>query len=188
MKNLINVMETNPVIASVVDAKSLKEAIASPSQIIFVLYGTILSLPDIVYQLKEAGKDVVVNLDLIGGISNSKIAIEFIKEKTLADGIISTKANLVREAKEKGLFTILRFFVIDSKSFYSLEKQYKISQADAIDILPGIMPRVIQWTLLYSYCPVIASGLVCEKEDIITALGAGASAISTTNSEMWLDI
>jgi glycerol uptake operon antiterminator len=32
---------------------------------------------------------------------------------------------------------------------------------------------------------VIASGLVCEKQDILNALNAGAIGISTTNKECW---
>ena len=32
---------------------------------------------------------------------------------------------------------------------------------------------------------VIAGGLISEKEDIINALNAGATAISTTNSALW---
>ena len=33
--------------------------------------------------------------------------------------------------------------------------------------------------------PVIAGGLISDKEDIIAALDAGATAISTTKEELW---
>ena len=33
--------------------------------------------------------------------------------------------------------------------------------------------------------PVIAGGLISDKEDIIAALDAGAAAISTTKEELW---
>jgi glycerol uptake operon antiterminator len=33
--------------------------------------------------------------------------------------------------------------------------------------------------------PVIAGGLISDKEDIISALGAGAIAVSSTNPAVW---
>ncbi|NLM61842.1 MAG: glycerol-3-phosphate responsive antiterminator, partial [Clostridiales bacterium] len=33
--------------------------------------------------------------------------------------------------------------------------------------------------------PIIAGGLISDKEDIITALAAGAIAISSTNHDVW---
>ena len=33
--------------------------------------------------------------------------------------------------------------------------------------------------------PVIAGGLIADKEDVIQALDAGAVAISTTNESVW---
>lgn len=50
-----------------------------------------------------------------------------------------------------------------------------------IEILPGLMPRVIERIKKSVRCQVIAGGLISEKEDIVVALKAGAVAISTTD-------
>ena len=38
---------------------------------------------------------------------------------------------------------------------------------------------------MMSTVPVIAGGLITDREDIMGALGAGAISISTTNQKVW---
>jgi glycerol uptake operon antiterminator len=33
--------------------------------------------------------------------------------------------------------------------------------------------------------PLIAGGLVCDKEDVMGALGAGATAVASSNRDVW---
>ena len=47
------------------------------------------------------------------------------------------------------------------------------------------MPRVIRRICEESRIPVIAGGLITEREDIMAALNAGAVSISTTNRKVW---
>ena len=68
--------------------------------------------------------------------------MDFLAEATKADGIISTRPNLIHHAKELGLITVQRFFLLDSISFENVVRQS--SHADVIDILPGAMPDVIR--------------------------------------------
>ena len=57
--------------------------------------------------------------------------------------------------------------------------------ADLIEVLPGIMPKIIKHIAGRAAVPVIAGGLISEKEDVMRALDAGAIAISTTNQAVW---
>jgi len=83
------------------------------------------------------------------------------------------------------MFTVLRFFVIDSMAYNNIQRQTAGYRPDVIEILPGLMPRVIEKIRNSVRCPVIAGGLISEKEDIVAALKAGAVAISTTNENVW---
>ncbi len=56
---------------------------------------------------------------------------------------------------------------------------------DFIEVLPGIMPKIIKHIAGQAAVPVIAGGLISEKEDVMRALDAGAIAISTTNQAVW---
>ena len=102
----------------------------------------------------------------------------------LADGIISTKPEMIRYAKELDLCTVFRIFAIDSKAIAGLE-HHGMEFADLIEVLPGIMPKIIKHIAGQAAVPVIAGGLISEKEDVMRALDAGAIAISTTNQAVW---
>lgn len=54
-----------------------------------------------------------------------------------------------------------------------------------IEVLPGVMPKVLGRICKESRIPVIAGGLISDKEDIMAALNAGAVSISTTNQQVW---
>lgn len=179
------ILEDCPVIAAVKDETGLKECLYSESQIIFLLFGDICSVGRYVEIAKSAGKMVFVHMDLIKGLGNKEVAVDFIREHTGVDGIISTKPQLVKRAKELGLFGILRIFVIDSMAFGNIEKQCASLVPDAVEILPGLMPKIIKKLCSTVNVPIIAGGLISDKEDVMNALTAGAVAISVTNQRVW---
>lgn len=179
----LETLQDSPVIAAVKNDVGLKDALSSECRIIFILYGTILDIPKLVKRAKENGRLVFVHVDLIEGLSGKEISIDFIKQNTEADGIISTRSNQIRHAKELGMLAIQRFFLLDSLSFENVLHQS--AYADAVDILPGTMPRVIERLKKEIRQPIIASGLISDKQDIISALSSGAYGISTTNQKLF---
>ena len=182
-------VEANPVIAAVKNDAGLQAAVEMEEiQVIFVLYGDVCTIPEILERIKASGKKAMVHIDLIAGLSAKEISVEFIARQTRADGIITTKPALVRRAKELGIFAVLRFFVIDSlalKNIENLEMQCGTSRPDFIEVLPGVMPKVLGRIAKVSRIPMIAGGLITEKEDVIAALSAGAIAVSSTNQDVW---
>lgn len=111
-QNFLDAVEENPVIAAIKSPEDLKECCGIPEiRIVFILYGDICSLGEIVKAVKDAGKIAMVHVDLIGGLSTREVAVDFIHTSTMADGIITTKPSLIRRARELSMFTVLRFFV-----------------------------------------------------------------------------
>jgi len=165
--------------------KVLKKCLASDCRIVFILFGDLVGITDIVSRVKAAGKLAMVHVDLIDGLAVRDVAIDFIAKNTNADGIISTKSNLVKRAKACGLLTVQRFFVLDSIALVNISKQLPLDFADMIEVLPGVMPKIIWRLVEMTGKPVIAGGLISDKEDIVNALGAGAVAISSTNTDVW---
>ncbi|MBE5859830.1 MAG: glycerol-3-phosphate responsive antiterminator [Butyrivibrio sp.] len=188
-REFIEKIEDNPIIAAIKDDKGLEQAIRTEVEIIFILYGDICSIGQIVQKIKDAGKIAMVHVDLITGLNNSKdVSLDFIKNNTRADGIITTKGNLIQHAKDLGLYTVLRYFVIDSMALVNIEKQaaHGVCQPDVIEILPGIVvSKIIKKVNGISRVPVIAGGLISDKEDVMNALSGGAMAVSTTNKDVW---
>lgn len=174
-----------PVIAAVKDDEGLKCCLESEIQIVFILYGDLLNLPEMVNKIKAKGKQAIVHMDLINGLSGKEVAVDFVKKNTKADGIISTKLSLIKRAKELDMVTVFRFFVIDSMAFDNIRRQVDAVQPDLVEILPGIMPKIIKKITMMMTVPVIAGGLIVGKGDVIAAIEAGAISISTTNQETW---
>ena len=188
-REFIEKVEITPIIAAVKDDEGLSKALKEDVEIVFVLYGDINTISQIVRKIKEAGKVAMVHVDLITGLNNSRdVCIDFIKNNTDADGIITTKSQLIQHAKELGLNTVLRYFILDSMALQNIEKQAqtKTVRPDLIEFLPGIvLPKMIRRINKVSKVPIIAGGLISDKEDVMNALDAGAIAISSTDQRVW---
>ena len=175
----------NPVIASIKNEDGLKHCCESDCGMVFILYGNICNISDIVEEVKAQGKKALVHADLIEGLGTKEIAVDFIQKFTDADGILSTKPGIIRRASETGMFCIQRFFLMDSLSYHNIIKYAKTSKPDVIELLPAGMDKIITMLINELGKPIIASGLIYEKDDIIKALSAGARAVSTTHSPLW---
>lgn len=178
-------LATWPVIASIKNDDALAGALASRCQTLFILYGDITTIESIVGRAKRGGRKVLVNLDMVEGYASKPVAIRHLQRHTHADGILSSKAPMVRAAKELGLVAIHRLFMIDSFAYHQLPEQVRISQADCLEILPGCLPRVIQWIHKDTCLPLIAGGLVCDVNDVTAALRAGATWVATSDQKLW---
>ena len=188
-KEFVEKIEGSPVIAAVKNDADLARCLATDIEVIFILYGDLCSIPEIVGKIKAAGRVAMVHLDLISGLAPKEASVDYIRHMTRADGIITTRANLVRYAKELGLATVLRFFILDSLALSNIEKQAQFhhsAQPDVIEVLPGvIVPKVMKRICGMSRVPVIAGGLIHDREDVVNMLDSGAMAISTSTPEVW---
>ena len=122
-------------------------------------------------------------LDLAEGIGRDRSGIRFLAQCGV-DGIISTKAQLIRLAKEQGLITVQRFFALDSKGMESIEEMLHTSTPHLIEIMPGVIGKAIR---RFAGCgiPVIAGGLVETKAEVTDAINCGAAAVSTGRESLW---
>ena len=91
----------------------------------------------------------------------------------------------IRRARHRGLLTVQRAFILDSLSLTSLSGQLEQGKPDFVEILPGIMPRVIAEISARTQVPVIAGGLLRDKADVMAAMRAGAAAVSTSAPSLW---
>ncbi len=180
-----DLFEDVPIVAAVKSESELEDCLLCDSNVVFLLFGDICNITRLVDLVKSSGKLAIVHIDLIDGLASREVGIEYIKEHTGADGIISTKAALVRYAKQLGLIAIRRFFLLDSIALENISKPSSANDADAYEVLPGVMPKIIAQVVCDCDKPVIAGGLIRDKEDVMNALSAGAVAVSSTNSKVW---
>ena len=184
-KDFSSILKNNPIIAGVKNIEKLNDALDSDCKIVFLLTGTIFDLKDTVNKIKEKGKMVFIHVDLLDGFSKDITALKYISSEICPDGIISTKNSLLKAAKTMGMLTVQRVFIIDSLSIETAVKASQMINPDAIEILPGIIPRITQKMSSISETPVIVGGLVSEVDDIKSAVENGALGASTSSKKLW---
>ena len=120
-------------------------------------------------------------------LESAKNALVARKKYTEADGVISTKPTIIHRAKELGMLTVLRVFLIDSMAYENVKTQVTAAKPDVVEVLPGMMPKVIGNICKDLPVPVIAGGMIREKEDVMALLKAGVTSVSSTNPEIWFE-
>ena len=182
---IINALERTPVIAAT-DRVGWQSAVLSDAEVLFHLGADIITVSDDIKAGKRNGKFVFIHIDLADGIGKDKTGIEWLK-KLGADGVISTRTQLIRAAHDNGLLAVQRFFMLDSKGMHSVAETIESTRPDLIEIMPGVIPKALK---LFSRqeIPVIAGGLIETKQEVTAALSAGAVAVSTGRKELWNEI
>ena len=182
VKDIRSLLELNPVIPAVRTEK-FRAAIESPCDVIFCLGESILTVKEHIKLAHARGKRILVHIDLADGIGKDAAGVKFLASVG-CDGIISTKAQIIRFAKKEGLFTVQRFFTLDSQGLESTEEMLSASCPDTIEIMPGVITKTVSRFAKLGV-PVIAGGLIETKEEITAVLGAGAVAVSTGKENLW---
>ena len=123
--------------AAIRTEKDFSKALKSRVDVVFLLHSNIITVNQSVKEIHSAGKKAFVHLDFAEGIGKDRAGIEFLA-KNGVDGILTTRTNIVRMAKEYNLTTVQRFFIVDSHSLNTSMESIKISKPDIIEIMPGI--------------------------------------------------
>ncbi|MDV2687136.1 glycerol-3-phosphate responsive antiterminator, partial [Alkalihalophilus lindianensis] len=90
----------------------------------------------------------------------------------------------MKYAKEEKLMAIQRIFLIDKSAVEKGIEMSRNCKPDAIEVLPGLMPSIIDQLTRQVDLPIIAGGLISSKKEILQGLRAGALAISAGDSSL----
>jgi glycerol uptake operon antiterminator len=145
----------------------------------------ISQLKSVFQYARQCGKNLIAHMDLIQGLSHDEYAAEYVCQEFKPCGLISTRGNVIVKAKQKKVLAIQRIFLLDS---HALEKSYQLiekTKPDFIEVMPGAMPHVIREVKERTGIPILAGGLIRTVNDVERALEAGATAITTSNKELW---
>ncbi|MGB4644508.1 MAG: glycerol-3-phosphate responsive antiterminator [Dictyoglomaceae bacterium] len=182
----LEVLKGNPIIAAVREEERLSQALQSKSRVLFLLKTNVLTLPNLVQEIKSQGKLVFIHLDLLEGLAQDKYALRYLGDVVGIDGIITTRTNLIQQAKAEELLAVQRFFVLDSSALATGVRIMQTAEPDLVEILPGIifihLGEELKAQIPY---PLIAGGLIRTPEEAKDILKAGATAISTTSVGLW---
>ncbi|PTL39012.1 glycerol-3-phosphate responsive antiterminator [Alkalicoccus saliphilus] len=175
------------VLPAIRDLKDLDKAIKTDSDHIILLNTHVGQLKSLVRMIKSENKKVLLHADLVQGLKNDEYAAQFLVQDIKPDGLISTRKSVLLTAKKAGLITVQRLFLLDSIALESSYQMLKTIQPDCVEILPGIIPHIIQEVYEETKLPIIAGGLIRSEKEVKAALGAGAVAVTTSNRDLWKD-
>ena len=178
-----SILERNPIIPAIKDNITLKKALNSNSELVFIIVSNIINIKDYTDKLKKANKKVYIHVDMIDGLNSTNNGIDYIVNTVKPDGILTTKSNVVAN----NINVIQRFFILDSLSYEKALLNIKENKIVAAEIMPGLMPKIIKKLSQETHIPIITGGLIKEKEDVISVINAGALSVSTTETKLWED-
>lgn len=174
-----------PVVPAVREDTSIEKVLSSKATSVFLLTGDIMELGQVIQLFHNSGKFVFVHIDLVRGLGKDEAALKFLKLQLKADGVITTKGNLVSFAKKIDLVPIQRIFLLDSQSLATGIQQVKSHLPEYIEVLPGLLPDLIKQIRDETKTPIITGGLIKTMNQVKEALIKGAIAVSTSEESLW---
>lgn len=136
----MSVFSSRKVAAAVRTREDFEIALQSRVDVIFLLYSNILTMDKYINKAKSMGKRIFIHMDFAEGIGKDRAGLEFLKHLG-ADGILTTKTNMIRPAKDLGLITVQRFFIVDSHSVDTAVESIRIAKPDIVEIMPGVVSK-----------------------------------------------
>lgn len=184
--DFLRLLGTGPVIPAARTFDDFKYALEqTQAESIFVLFGDILVLPQLLQLSLQHKKRLVAHLDLLQGIGKDEAGIRFLARMGIK-AIITTKSHLGKVAREEGMIVIQRLFVMDSEALKQGLHLLTKARPDAVEVLPASVPDfVVKELIKKTGLPILAGGLVTLPEDITAATNKGICAVSTSCRALW---
>lgn len=170
--------------AAIRTERDFSTALKSRVDVVFLLHSNIITVRDSIREIHGAGKKVFVHVDFSEGIGKDRAGIEFLARQGV-DGILTTRTNIVKMAKEAGMIAVQRFFLVDSHSLTTSVESIRLSKPDIIELMPGIVTKKIREFAAVAEMPIIAGGIIETEEEVRAALEAGADLVSTGEVGLW---
>ncbi|MEW9076979.1 glycerol-3-phosphate responsive antiterminator [Terrisporobacter glycolicus] len=179
-KNIIK----NPLIAAA-RSENLDKAVRSNVSAVILMEVKLSYLIKEEFKKNNDNKPIFIHFDLLRGLSNDVEAVRFIKDNINPKGIVSTKSTVLNAAKKRGLMTIQRIFLIDSKSLKNSIASIIENDPDMVEVMPALCGEIVNKLKKEINKPIILGGLIDKEEQIIEGLRCGADAISFSKEALW---
>nr|WP_269719686.1 MULTISPECIES: glycerol-3-phosphate responsive antiterminator [Bacillus] len=180
-------MKNQTIIPAIRNIKEFNQFLQSNYQVGIFMDFHIAQMKSLYEVARQHEKKMILHVDKVNGIKADEYGTEFICQEFKPYGIISTKSNVIMKAKQKGVISIQRIFLIDGSSIEKNIKLFQKTDPDFIEILPGVIPKAIESIRMRANKEVLTGGLIETREEVRSAIVAGATAVTTSKQELWLE-
>ena len=176
-----------PILLAISQMKDFEKFLKSPLDTCILMDFHINLLPTMMQAAHAAGKTVYLHADLLRGVSADEFGCEYLCQRLHADGIISTKPKVLEAARRNHVTTILRLFLIDTKSLEKGAALIRSLQPDHVELLPGLACDAIvdlKQRLISADDATqsfLCGGLIKTHTQITRCLEAGACAVTLSD-------
>lgn len=182
---ILETIRTERVIAAVAEISDVALVLTAPVSTVFVLHADIRELEQAVHLLRAHGKSVFVHFDMVEGVASNAAGLEHLVSLFPFDGVITTRGGIIQRGKRLGLVTIQRVFMIDSRSISTAVSAVDKYRPDAIEIMPGLMPKAVHAIHDRIHPMIITGGMVSTHEEVEMMLDTPAAAVSASETSVW---
>lgn len=175
------------IIPSVRELKYLSLACQTTSPLVLLTNTHIGNLKNQVQYVHQHHKKACVQLEMIDGLATDQTAIKLLKQLFKVDALSTTSIACANTAKKIGIYSVFRFFLIDSVSLTRSLKILKHSKFDAIELLPSYCSVVFYPQIRKVVSPAttfIAGGFIRSQEQIESMFKSGINAVSTSDIKL----
>jgi glycerol uptake operon antiterminator len=180
-------LQRHKLIGAIKQPKGIEQAIKYKDNLaaVILMTGNVLTVKQYVDVLHQEGLPVILHLEKIDGIQYDPYGVQFICDYVKPFAIVTTKPNLTKRFKAKGLFVIQRVFLIDTEVYEQLGDKIDELPVDMVEIMPCRATDFIEKLAAVSTIPIITGGLLNKTSHAKEALAHGAKAVTTSNMDLW---
>ena len=187
MKRCVDLMiHRQKVIPAISNHKDLKRFLQLPIEYGILMNFQLAQIPELVQIMKDHQKKILIHSELIKGLTSDEYGAIYLIQNLKVDGIISSKSKVIEVCKKRKVLAIYRFFLKDSVSLEQSLDMARKSEADYLEILPALSLEIIPDIKKQLDKPIWMCGLIRTKEQINKCFEAGAVAVTTSNSDLWM--
>lgn len=176
------------ILPAVRNLKEFDELMETCYERIILLHAHIAQVKSLGNRARAFGKKLLLHADLIDGLKSDEYAIDYLAQEVKPEGIITTRNSVILAAKKKGLVCIQRLFLIDTMALESSLSQLERTNPDYVEVLPGVVPHLIEEITIRTKIPVIAGGFIRTAQDVDRAIEAGARSVTTSRKDVWISV
>lgn len=170
--------------ATLYGAELVDDFIDSEAEISIVANIELRKLQPLIGSLVAAKKYPIVNIDSCDGLSQDKGGVDYLVEIG-AKGLVSTRVATIQRAKRSGLVAVQKVFVTDRSNFPRSVAALAQSEPNLVQLMPAPMLSYVPAQHRKAMPPIVASGFICDRGDVIAAIKNGAIAVSTSDKKLW---